>query len=474
MRVALVNMPFSEQEYTKFSEKWDFIEDEYIGVNIVYALLVRGGWNVVRCRGTSFQMLLDEALAAEPDIVMLSVMQSSARMAREFVERLRNVGYGGKVFIGGWFAKLSWRKMFEEKWPVDYVCNTDAEGVFPTWMKAPDAPCPGIVTYDNFETAESASCDGRRTLNPWPANYVSPVREPGRKTYRLETSRGCPHSRCTFCSLSRANVIRGKWVPLPVSTILAEMRMLHESYGACRFSLTDDDMLGPLDGAEGRAREIRDAFSSLPFCVRYSGSISVKAALNGRILDMLVESGLEQLGIGFESADPGQLRRYCKAQTVEENVAAAKNIVERRMSLIPGLITFDPFATPETVARNLDFLYNHLHHYDLGKLTKRLHVISGTPMEKMIRDAGLLVCDGGALEYRFEHEMTKALYEAFVSYTDMVRDLQVRANALGRVVAQEVGRKHREVADRIISGEAWRPFAEDVVKEIRVLLEGKR
>jgi hypothetical protein len=159
---------------------------------------------------------------------------------------------------------------------------------------------------------------------------------------------------------------------------------------------------------------------------------------------------------------------------VEENVAAAKNIVERRMSLIPGLITFDPFATPETVARNLDFLYNHLHHYDLGKLTKRLHVISGTPMEKMIRDAGLLVCDGGALEYRFEHEMTKALYEAFVSYTDMVRHLQVRANALGRVVAQEVGRKHREVADRIISGEAWRPFAEDVVKEIRVLLEGKR
>ena len=35
MKVYLINMPFFEQEYTKFSEKWEYIEDEYLGIEIV-------------------------------------------------------------------------------------------------------------------------------------------------------------------------------------------------------------------------------------------------------------------------------------------------------------------------------------------------------------------------------------------------------------------------------------------------------
>ena len=46
MKVALIRMPFLEQEYIKFSEKWEYIEDEYIGVGIVEAILHRYGYDV--------------------------------------------------------------------------------------------------------------------------------------------------------------------------------------------------------------------------------------------------------------------------------------------------------------------------------------------------------------------------------------------------------------------------------------------
>ena len=328
MKVALVNTPCCEQEYTKFSEKWAFIEDEYIGVNIVHSLLERGGCETVRCNASDVESLLGEVLAAAPDVVMLSVMQTSARTARNLVGRLRDAGYGGKIFIGGWYAKLSWRKIFEECWPVDQVCFTDAEGVLPSWIRNPDGECQGIATYRNYKTIDGVVSIKLDDGVAWPQNYIRPKRDPGRKTYRIETSRGCPHSRCTFCSLSRANVIKGGWAPVPVETILSEVKDIHRRYGATAFSLTDDDMLGPLEKAEERAAELRGAFLSLPFEVKYSGSISVKAATNEKILDLLTESGLVQLGIGFESADRDQLRRYCKQQTLEDNFIAAKNIAE--------------------------------------------------------------------------------------------------------------------------------------------------
>ena len=471
MKVYLINMPFSEQEYTKFSEKWDYIEDEYIGINIIYALLQKHDVDVTKCSCTKIDDMIAEIFNDQFDTVMISSMQTSANLTHRFVLRIRERGYTGAIFIGGWYPKLAWRYIFETKWPVDYVCYVDAEDVLPKWIENCHSSIPGIATYDDYQLQTAYTSKEIQSRNTWPESYCSPIREPGRRTYRLETSRGCPHAHCTFCSLSCADVIKDKWRPLPKDIILGEIRKIYEQYGVTRFSLTDDDMLGPIDGAEERARELHDWIRTLPYRITFSGSISVRAATNGRILDYLVDAGMEQLGIGFESADAEQLKRYNKQQTLEENYLAAKNIVERKINLIPGLITFDPFATTETIRSNLNFLFDHLHHYELGKLTKRLYILTGTPMAKMVEKSGLLTGDYLNFDYRFQHSEVEELYHDFQVYTDMAKDIQKQINKAGLAYNRDIGMHHKNVAEKILAREQWQDYAAQQLQCIRKKLQ---
>ena len=224
MKVYLINMPFSEQEYTKFSEKWDYIEDEYIGINIIYALLLRLGVQVEKSNRTKIDDMIADVFDGQYNTVMISAMQTSASLSYKFIMRIREEGYSGTIFVGGWYPKLAWRYIFEHKWPVDYVCYVDAEDVFPKWVSIPHSFIPGIATYDNYKQQIALSPDDIRSYNTWPESYCSPIREPGRKTYRLETSRGCPHAHCTFCSLSCADVIKDKWRPLSREIILISIK----------------------------------------------------------------------------------------------------------------------------------------------------------------------------------------------------------------------------------------------------------
>lgn len=472
MKIYLINMPFSEQEYIKFSEKWDYIEDEYIGINIVHSILKSYNVDVVKSYRNSLKDMIADILATNYDVVMISVMQTSARLTHDFIMELRKKGYKNKIFIGGWFAKLSWRYIYENNWDVDYVCYVDAENVLPLWLNNPDNEILGIATRNNYQDQSKIKLEEIRNNSMWPQTYYSPAREPGRKTYRLETSRGCPHAKCTFCSLSNANMIKNKWTSLPVEIIVDEISKIHNLYGVTRFSLTDDDMLGPIESAEARAKELYNAIKQLPFKISFSGSISVKAATNETILDCLVESGLEQLGIGFESADEEQLRRYNKQQTLKENYIAAENITRRKINLIPGLITFDPFATTETIRKNLDFLFNNIRHYDLGKLTKRLYVITGTPIAKLVEKHNLLTGDYLGYDYKFMHTETERLYNDFETYTAMVRDTQILLRKKGLAYDERVGLHHKTVADRILGGYDWKQTAKEEIEKIKIMTEG--
>lgn len=460
MKVFLINMPFFEQEYTKFSEKWEYIEDEYIGVGIVQKILEDNNCNVILNKASSLIEMIDVTQEVNPDIIMISVMQTSARLTFNYIEAIRKTNWKGKIFIGGWFAKMAWREIFLHNWAVDYICYCDAEMVLKKWIQNPNQCLVGIATKDNFNFHDKITINEIREKNSWPEFYVESSRIKGRNTYCIETSRGCPHSSCTFCSQSCGNIIKGKWRPLPIKLIKKQIMDLYNLYGAHRFSTTDDDLLGPIENAEKRAKELHDLFVSLPFHATFSASISVKAATNGKILDLLQNAGLEQLCIGFESADESQLKRYGKQQTLKDNYLAAHEVIKRKIPILPGLITFDPFATKETIEKNLKFLFEELKHYDLGKLTKKLHILTGTPMVNIVRKAGLLKGDYLYYDYKFQNPEVLALYENFLKYTNMVKEIQKKANNNKLQHNPKIGMHHRIVAEAILKEQNWIEIAQ--------------
>lgn len=462
MRAALIRMPFLEQEYVKFSEKWEYIEDEYIGVGIVEAILRRYGAEVFLFDALAKTTLLEEISAINPDVVMVSVMQTSALRTFNFVNSLRERGFTGKIFIGGWFAKMAWREIFIHQWPVDYVCFVDAEVVLPCWLQNPNEDIYGIATYNNWQEQKILLPSQNFMLQ----NYVSPCRRGGRRTYSLEMSRGCPHSRCTFCSQSCGNVLISKWMPFPVETIRKEIISLHDRFCVTRFATSDDDLLGPEKNALNRAKEIYEMVQSLPFPITFSASISVRSACSEEILDTLQAAGLEQLCIGFESADERQLRRYGKQQSLEENFKAAELLSRRDLRVLPGLITFDPYSTVESIRKNLDFLFDNLNHYNISKLTKRLHLLTGSPFVKMCQKDNLLV--GNYLEYDYDFQNVKIdrIYKSFEAYVHMVKDIESTIKNKGKQYEKILGNHHRKVAEYILRN---CDIDETVLNEVQML-----
>ena len=466
MRAFLVKMPFFEQEYIKFSEKWEHIEDEYIGVGIVSQILENYGVDVdTSCANSVSEMVL-ETQSAKPDAVLISVMQTSARLAYEYVLSLRKSGYKGLIFIGGWFAKMAWREIFIHKWPVDFVCYLDAEVTLPEWIRNPKASIIGIATSENWLKQTRYTKLQLRQLYQWPKNYVSPKRISGRKTYSIETSRGCPHSACTFCSQSCGNYVLDKWVPLPIEIVRDEILKLHQLYGATRFATSDDDLLGPIATAQHRANELKALFCSLPFKATFSAAISVKAACNENIIETLQEAGLEKLCIGFESADEAQLKRYNKQQNLEDNFIAAELLVKRDVKMLPGLITFDPYSSKDTVKNNLLFLFNHLHHYDLAKLTKKLHLLTGTAMIKKCANDKLLLGDYLYYDYNFRDPVVGEIFKQLQLYTEKVKEIQKHVIHMDTALQQLAGKIHAEVANNIINGIYSDEFMQNRIQQL--------
>lgn len=456
MNVYLLNMPFHEEEYVKFSEKWEHIEDEYLGIEIVHSILLQYNCNVKSGKPTNIKDIIRDIMDYKPDVVMIAVMQSSAKFTYSLVQKLRAQEYRGIIFIGGWFAKLAWKEIFNHNWAVDYVCYVNAENVLSKWLSNSREDIFGIATYANYRMQAKLSIKSSLTgAISWANNYIFPQRSPGRKTYCIETSRGCPHSLCTFCSQSCGNCISGKWIPLPLEIVREQILDLNHKYGTTCFATTDDDLIGFMDNAVQRAKEFNEMIKSLPFKISFTASISVKAATIPIILDLLLDCGLMQLCLGFESADEIQLKRYCKAQSLEENFIAAHEVTKRKIPLLPGLITFDPFVTKSTIEKNLSFLFDTLHHYEIGKLTKKLHILTGTPIEKILRKKNLLSGDYLYYDYRFQDESVEKIYNEFKNYTDIIKKFYPDKKMFESKERLQI---HKSVVSKILSGENWKEY----------------
>jgi radical SAM superfamily enzyme YgiQ (UPF0313 family) len=467
VRAILINVPAESQEYIRFEKKWDYIEDEYLGINIVEAIFDQCGFEVTNLNSNNLSVLVQQCMVLNPEIIGLSIMQTAAINALSLVKKLRESGYKNTIIIGGWFVKNAWREIYQHKWPIDTIFYADAEDHLAEWL-------------DDFKQGTSKKYNGilntkdERIEEPinsqWPSNYILPTRKANRSVYRIETSRGCPNSCCAFCSLACKESSKRIWKPISWDLVMSEIERLSKEYNVKKFSFTDDELLGPRQGALQRAKELRDELKRRNLNINFSASIAVNTATND-VLNYLQDAGLEQLGLGFESADEKQLRRYRKPQTLRQNFEVAELIRLKNIKLIPGLITFDPFADRQAVRNNLSFLYHDLNHFDLSKLTKRLHLVTGTPIVEDVRKAGLLKQDYLNYDYAFQYDDTLSLYQEFEAYTQMISPYQLMAKENKDLILQEdLNQLQKKVAFLILDQGTWRECVEAFINRKRRLV----
>ncbi len=181
----------------------------------------------------------------------------------------------------------------------------------------------------------------------------------------IEASRGC-NSRCVFCS--RYPVRMTKWVPINTDKVLAVISELSIRFGIKHFRFSDDDFLGT--GSELgmiHAKEIANGIIKRGLNITFDISTQVKSVYSDKdlatdsinkeeVFKLLQKAGLTQIFLGVESGSCGQLKRFGKPASVDENFKAVNKLHSLGLQVVAGFIVIDYLMSIEELEENIIFI----------------------------------------------------------------------------------------------------------------------
>ena len=220
----------------------------------------------------------------------------------------------------------------------------------------------------------------------------------------VESSRGCPWSQCTYCSVRPFRNGR-LWEPLPFERVVENLDQLLAA-GIREFEFADPDFLG------GRATEHTERLSRLslamqemadardtaftfrvfltPHMLYRPGEVEVNTRIQAALVQ-LKQAGLVKVYLGIESGCKSQLKRYRKGNRLED-IGLVLKMLRRQIGVEVdvGFLLFDPDLTIEEMVQDVRFFRE----YDLIKGNqwpfRPVRAVPGTPLCETLRTAGRL------------------------------------------------------------------------------------
>lgn len=205
----------------------------------------------------------------------------------------------------------------------------------------------------------------------------------------VQTSRGCPFE-CEFCDVIQYLGRRQRIKPIP--QILAELDVLYQ-YGFRTVFLADDNFTVQ----RRQAKEIL-----LALCewnrkrtagpVAFNTQVSIDAARDAELLEMLSSAGMRNVFIGIETPNQESLKESRKRQNLGiDLLAQVRRFLEHGISVTGGMIVGFDHDEPEIFARQFEFaMESPIPIFSLGALVAP----AATPLYERMQAAGRLVAGG--------------------------------------------------------------------------------
>lgn len=265
-----------------------------------------------------------------PDIVGISVTVDTLPRAMQIAKRFRK--RGTIVVAGGIHVTTASRTIPADAF--DVLCIGAAEGTWPDIVRDAQNGCLKKVYR----------CSGRLRGE----DIVSPAydmidRSKYLYTSVIHTSRGCPF-RCDFCYNSAES---HQFVNRPIPDILREIR----AAGTKHIMFIDDNFAGN----PKRTKELLRAL--VPMKLKWQAAVSINAAKDPELLDLMQKSGCRSLFIGFESINPASVQNVHKVQNSTGEYEQAIEAIHARGIMINGSFVFGLDGdTPETFDATVDWI----------------------------------------------------------------------------------------------------------------------
>lgn len=299
-----------------------------------------------------------------PDLVGISVTVDTLPRAMEIAARFRQRGI--PVVAGG--IHITTAPDTIPPGAFDALCVGPAEMTWPRIVRdAVEGKLQPVYRCEGSFTGADIVSPAYDAIDPKDYLYCNIV----------HTSRGCPF-RCDFCYNSCGH---HPYVKRPIADVLRDIRAV----GRRHIMFIDDNFAGDPEWT----RRLLDAI--IPLHIRWNAAVSLNAALDTQLLDMMRASGCEGLFIGFESVNADSLRSVHKGQnSLERYEQAVANIHARGMMVNASFVFGLDGDTPEVFRDTLDWiLRNRIE-------TVTSHIMTpypGTVLYDRLRAEGRLLTD---------------------------------------------------------------------------------
>jgi radical SAM superfamily enzyme YgiQ (UPF0313 family) len=277
---------------------------------------------IARGRGLDVRVFLEEmkpvdrAGLAGADLVCISTITSTAPAAYALARRARALGK--TVVLGGPHATYLPEEGLQH---ADLVLRGEAERSFSRLLDELGRVQPDLASVPGLSFAER----GEARHNPTPPSDIPmdevPVpdfsllqgRRPGwfqRGVIPIQTSRGCPH-HCKFCSVTP--MFGHKMRFMSPERVTEELER-HRGQGDFVF-FYDDNFAASTTRAKLLLEHLLRKRAFLP---RWSAQVSVRAARDPELLELMRRTNCLTVYVGFESINPRSLDALHKRQAVED------------------------------------------------------------------------------------------------------------------------------------------------------------
>ncbi len=369
-----------------------------------------------------------------PDIVGISVTVDTLPRAMKIAQRFRKKGC--IVVAGGIHVTTAHETIPADAF--DVLCIGSAEG---TWRQ---------IINDFLENRLKPVYRCQKPLKG--SEIVSPAYDFLKKGEYLycnvvHTSRGCPF-RCDFCyNSAKAH----HYVNREIKDVLADIRAVKSRH----IMFIDDNFAGNPKWTKQFLRVI------MPMGLKWSAAVSINAAYDEELLDLMKRSGCQSLFIGFESVNPDSVSGVHKVQNHTHEYERAVKAIHAKGIMINASFVFGLDGdTPGTFRTTLDWIVRN----KIETVTS--HILTpypGTALYDRMKAEGRILTDDLSL-YNTAHVvyqprgMTKK--ELYRGYLQIYKDVYSFRNIIRRCPEAKdiraayflfnfVYRKYGRITDRI-------------------------
>ena len=406
-----------------------------------------------------------------PKMVGISLTaQRAYPVVKEYVEKIKSISTA-PIYLGGIFPSIAYELIMKECKGIDAICLGEGEVFIVDYLNSiiknqgDFRNISGIVYRDeqgNICVNGSKNVIENLDELPLPAKdfFDDMKKEISSGFYyaHISAGRGC-YGNCSFCSMSCLTDKHNRRVRSP-KNVVEEIKYLQEKYGINCFYFVDELFIDKTNLQW--IYEFCEEMKKQNVKILFHAEARVDS-ISEPVIKALKEVGLDNLFIGFESANLATLKKYRKGHTPEQAEEALKILKKLDVTAEYGYIMIDPELTYEQLTENVEWILK-IGGYTKHNLYNKLNLYYGTDLYKAIKEEspdGLPFYERKITRFKDKRVEIFSLIidmakELFSDYNERVNDFilakvkEYSTNSLWQDIAEEINDAEIVVWEEII------------------------